>query len=439
MITPLGRPWTRRLLAVVVAAAAFAAATAVASAAPATQTLIGAADGPTPDIRRGGLTIFDAAGQQYATGSAGTINFALDGAPYVGFCVDTSRNLSEDPEPVEVVVEDPPTTPARRAATWLLVNRTPTGPPTEAKRDLAAATQIALWLLLDPRVSQTAPTSNAALNAAGIAAAQEALAATAVPASLALSAPAPAAGATSAVLTVTGKPGAVVSLAVTSGAGTLSSGQVTIGAGGTATVTLTTTGPGVVGVGATTAGDGRLLLVDPTAPDRPQPTTAAQPSQLSANAAVAFSPAQVTPPPTVRPTAPQGPIVGRPTPALRIAKSAPARSRVLAPVRYRITVSNPSRVTARRVTLRDRIPAGLSFVRASRRHTTRNGTLVFALGDIRPGGSRSVSVWLRADASVRGARVNVATAGAVQVSAVSTSVRTLFLAPLRRIQPAVTG
>lgn len=428
------------MIALMVAAITFAAASALATAAPATQTLVGAADGPTPDIRRGGLTIFDAAGQPYTTGSAGTINFALDGTPYVGFCIDTSRSLSEEPEPVEVTIEDPPTTPARRAATWLLVNRAPTGQPTSAKRDQAAATQIALWLLLDPRVSQTAPTSDAALNAAGIAAAQEALAATAVAASLALNAPAPPAGGTSAVLTVSGKPGAVVNLAVTSGVGTLSGSQVTLGAGGTAAVTLTTTGPGVVVVSATTAGDGRLVLVDPTAEDQPQPTTAGLPSELAATASVTFSPAQVTPPPTTTPpTTPQVPVVGRPTPALRISKSAPARSRVLAPVRYRITVSNPSRATARRVTLRDRIPAGLSFVRASRRHTTQNGTLVFSLGDIRPGGSRSVLVWLRADGSVRGARVNVATVGAVQVSAISTSVRTVFLAPQRRIQPAVTG
>ncbi len=267
---------------------------------------------------------------------------------------------------------------------------------------------------------------------------QEALAATAVPASLSVTAGTPAAGATTATVTVTALPGATVTLAVTSGAGTLAATQIVVGPGGTGTTVLTTTGPGTVGVSATTAGDGRLIGINPTDPEtRPQPTAAAEPTTLTANLQVAF---QAAPPPAVvPPAAPPAVGTGTPTPTVSITKSGPARARALTRVRYRITVRNTGKVTLRGVVLRDRLPRGLSFVRASRAYRLAKGNATFRLGNIPPGRARTIVVTLKANASVRGRRVNTATVSAANVRPRRARAATVFRPLVRRVQPAVTG
>lgn len=427
------------LMFLITAVAALLPFAARASAAPAVQAMTGDAAGPTPNIQRGQFTIFDQTATAYTTGSAGTINFTLDGTPYVGYCIDTSRKLSTTPEAVEVTTEAPPTTVARRALAWVLINQTPTGPDTPAKRQLAAAAQVATWLLVDPRISQTAPTDDAALNAAGIALVQKAKAATATPKSLTLSAPLLAPGTTSATISISGRPGAVVTLSVVTGAGSLSTQQVTLGPNGDGSVVVTASGPGTVAVSASTAGDGRLLLIEPTGSGRAQPTAAATPSTISATANVLFQAA--TPAPAPGPAV-QGPVVVTPSvaPKLGLSKIAPPRSAVLKAVKYTIEVRNSSSKAARNVVLRDRLPAGMSFVRSSQRGTLRSGSLVFNLGTIAGGATRTVSVWLQADAGVRGTRVNVATVTATQFRTATARAATLFR-PLKpvRVQPAVTG
>ena len=427
----------RRLRGAVLALALAAVAVFAgqASAAPATQAWIGGDAGATPDIERTGLTLFTTGGGTISGGGiAGTLNFTIDGTAYVGFCTDTSRIFSTAAEPVETTISEPPATPAGRALAWIILNRTPSGAPTPEKVAAAAAAQIATWLLVDGQISQTAPTDDAALNTAALALVDEALAATATPASLSISAVAPAAGATTSTVTVFGRPGAIVTLSVTSGAGTLGASQLTIGAGGFATTTLTSAGAGTVGLSASTPGDGRLININPTNPEtRPQPTAAAEPTTLAANTQVVF---QATPTTPVTPTVP---VTQVPTPRVAITKTAPARARVLSNVRYRITVRNSGRVTLRNVVLRDRLPRGLSLVGASRARTIANGTATFRIGTLAPGQSRTVVVTLMANATVTGSRVNTATVSATNVRPVSARAATVFSPLVRRVQPAVTG
>jgi uncharacterized repeat protein (TIGR01451 family) len=429
-------PLMWRVLAVLAATLAglLAFTVARADAVPGTQEWTGEAAGSTPDIEITGLTFRGPDGDPITAGSiAGTLNFTLDGVARVGYCIDTARSFDDGVVPVDFTVEDPPSTAERRAVTWILLNRTPTDPTAPGAAEEAAAAQIAIWLLLgqvdpdEPVVGNTL-----GLNDAAFALRDEALAATATPSSLGISIAPPAAGATTATVTVTGKPGATVSLAVTAGTGSLSATSLTIGAGGTATATLTSPGPGSVTVQAGAAGDGRLILIEPSSGES-QATSAAEATQIVAAAQVAFQAAPVTP------VTPVVAIAQAPRPRLAITKTAPTSARVLQRVRYRITVRNTGRVTARNVVLQDRIPSGLSVVSTSRRGTLRNGTITFQLGTLRAGQSRTVTVWLVANASVRGTRVNVATVSANRVRPLRARAATAFRPLARRVQPAVTG
>ena len=426
----------RALMATALALAAILALQAArAAAVPGTQVWTGQASGATPDISDTGYTFLDTSGNVIPSrGIAGTLNFTLDGVPRIGFCIDTSRRFSTAPSPADIVTEAPPTTAAKRAVTWILLNRTPSGAPTPAKADQAALSQIAIWVLVDAQISKTAPTSDAATNAAALALVNEALAATATPSTLSVTASAPAAGATTSTVTITGKPGAVVSLSVTAGSGTLSASSVTLGAGGTATVTLTRLGAGTTTVSASTAGDGSYIGINPTAGT--QSTATAAPSTLTGSANVTFQTAPTTP---TTPSTPTVPVAGTPAPRLAITKTAPARAKVLSRVRYAITVRNPGRVAATNVVLRDRLPDGMSFVKSSRVGRLSNGVVTYDLGTIQPGSAKTVYVWLLASADVRGTRVNVATVAATRVRALTARAATIFTPLARRVQPAVTG
>lgn len=437
-----GRPLLLRgvLALIVLLAGILALQASPAAAVVQTQVYTGDDGGPTPDIYRSDIDDYfypDGSDASPPVGQAGTINLTIGGTPVVAFCVDARRGLNTGT--VDVDVQEVPSDAASRALAYVLLTSVQTGTPTPAKQNQAAVGQVATWVL-DGELREVDPTDDAAFNAEVAALVAAARAAAATPASLALAVSAPAAGATSSTVTVSGRPGAVVTLTVTAGSGSLSAGQVTIGSGGTATATLTTTGPGTVTVGATTAGDGRLFRTAPL--DGSQATVNAVPSTLSASAVVTFAAAgpgavggqgstPVTPTPTV---------TGRPGRiSVTLTKSAPAQAEVLSLVRYRITVTNTSSRRANAVVIRDRVPGGLSFVRASRSATVRGGAVVVNLGNLAPGASRTFSVWMRAAAGVRGARVNTATVSGANVRPVTATARTTFRLRPTRVQPAVTG
>jgi uncharacterized repeat protein (TIGR01451 family) len=422
------RPVTVTVLAVLAALVGMLVLQATAAlGAPQTQDFTGD-QAATPDIERTGLRFFLPDGSRGGGGAAGTINLTLDGVPVVSYCVQTTTFLRETGTVTSDVSEVPLATAEDRAVLWILRNQTPTGIPTPEKQAQAAAAQVAVWVLRG-QLRATNPTSDAGVNEAAAALIQTALSESAAPRTLALSAGAPAPGATTATVTVKGKPGAVVALAIASGPGTLSAPSVTIGAGGTASVTLTAPGPGTTVISASTDNDGTLYRITPQ--DGSQGTTIAAGGRITASTSVGFTaPAAVVPVVTT---------TGTTTARLSLTKTAPASARVLRRVRYTITVRNTSTVIARGVVLRDRLPRGMSFAAASRRGTLSDGTLTFALGDLRAGRSRTVKVWLVANAEVRGTRVNTATASATRVRSVRARAATLFRPLARRVQPAVTG
>lgn len=439
-----GRPLLLRgvLALIVLLAGILALQASPAAAVVQTQTYTGQDDGPTPDIYRSDIDDFfypDGSDASPPVGQAGTINLTFNGTPVVAFCVDARTGLNTGTVQSDVL-EVPLDTVQARAIAYVVLNSAVTGPPTAAKRNQAAVGQVATWVL-DGDLREDGPSSDAAFNADVAALVAAARAAAATPASLGLTVAAPAAGATSSTVTVTGRPGAVVTLTVTAGSGTLSAGQVTIGADGTATATLTAAGPGQVTVGAGTAGDGRLYRTAPL--DRSQATVHAVPTVLTASAAATFTAATTTPgtsgtPGT--PTTPGGGTTGAPAKLnLTITKSAPAKAQVLRLVRYQITVKNTTKRTATAVVIRDRVPGGLAFVRASRTASIRNGAVVVRLGNLAPGASRTINVWMRATSNVRGARVNVATVSGANVRNRTASARTTFRPLAARVQPAVTG
>lgn len=406
---------------------------AMAQAAPRTQVYTGE-DAATPDLYRGDIDNFfypDGSDASPPIGQAGTINLTLDGTPVVAFCVDSRRPLNLGTVVVDTV-EQPMTSAENRAIAYVLLNSAPTGQPTPAKNAQAAAGQAAVWVI-DGDLREVDPTDDAAFNAEVASLVATARSATATPASLALSATTPAAGATTSTITVTGRPGAVVSLAVTSGPGALSANQVTIGAGGTATVNLTASGVGTVAVSASTEGDGRLFRNNPT--DDSQSTAYVQPTTLTASVNVAFQAA-----PSGPGTTPSGGPSGRPgAVVMRITKTGPARARGLSLVRYTLTVTNTSRATARNVVLRDVVPRGLGFVRSSRTSTIQRAAVVIRLGNLAPRASRTITVWMRATANVKGVRTNTATVSGANFATRRASARTIFTPFVTRVQPAVTG
>ncbi len=419
--------------------AALVLATQVASAFGATQVYTGQSGGSTPDHELGGLEFFYPNGQPVLIdgNTAGTINFTIDGVPTVGYCVDTTRLFDTSPNTVNLVPASPPATAADRAVAWILLNRTPTGTPTADSRLQAAASQVAVWLLRG-QVRDTAPTSSATVNAAAIALRDEALAVVAQPANLSLVATSPAAGARSAVITVTGRPGAVVALAVTAGTGTLSAPQVTIGAGGTAQVTLTTTSAGSVTVGGTTAGDGTLVEVDPVRDT--QNTVYATPNTLTASTVVSFQDSPTVPSVPTTPTTPGTPggVASSPRARLVITKVGPATARAGGIVTYTIRVTNRGNAAANSVRVTDRIPADLGLT-SRRGLTLRSGSAVWSIGRLAPGRSRVLRISLRASRDIRGRRTNVATAIAAGLRPVSARAVTRFVPVPRPVQPAVTG
>ena len=61
------------------------------------------------------------------------------------------------------------------------------------------------------------------------------------------------------------------------------------------------------------------------------------------------------------------------------------------------------------------------------------------LGNLRPRASRTIAVWMRASADVKGVRRNTATVSGANFRPRTATARTVFTPFVRRVQPAVTG
>jgi uncharacterized repeat protein (TIGR01451 family) len=126
-------------------------------------------------------------------------------------------------------------------------------------------------------------------------------------------------------------------------------------------------------------------------------------------------------------------------PRLAIVKTGPLRARPLQRFNYTIRVRNRGRAVARGVVVTDRLPLGLTYVRASRRATVKGRTVNVAMGDLRPGQARTVRISVRAASDVRGPKVNLAVARANNARPVRDTARTVFRPLVRRVIPVVTG
>lgn len=426
----------------------------IAAAAPATQVWTGDTSGAhTPDLQldgNDGLAVYGPDGTTNVSTVAGTINFTIDGSPAIGYCIDSSKPFSQGSEQVDLTQIVAPTL-NERAIAWILTNQTPAGTPTDAKRFDGATSQIAVWLLSN-QVRPNNPTSIASLNAAAAALRDQALAAVQTPATLQASATAPAAGATSSVVTVQGRPGATVTLAIASGTGTLSATSVVLDGSGRGQATLTTSGPGAVNVSASTAGDPTLVRVAPVS--GMQATVYAKPSTLNASVVVTFTAAPVVttpvtpaaPAPVTTPGTPVAPApsvtVAQTAAKLAITKVGPSKARAGSLVRYTISVRNTGTGEAKNVMVTDIVPAGLTLV--SPRGTVRGNTVTWSVGTLAPGASKTITVRMHAKAGLRGVRTNVATATAIGVAKVTARARTQFTAVRQQqarpvVRPAVTG
>lgn len=406
------------------------------SALGATQVYTGHSSGPTPDIERTGVTVILPDGAAVGPTAVGTIHFTVDGVARVGYCVDPLHRLSEGTETVAVTTSD---APADRAVAWILLNRTPSGAPTPERTAQAATAQVAV-LLLRGQARASGPTDDPALNAAAGALADEALAATATPATLAVSAPAAAAGPVDVV--VTGRSGTPVHLATDPAGATLSASDVVLGPDGRAVVTVTAPA-GTVTVTATAPGDAVLQQVVPAR--AVQATVFATPVTLTARATTTVAAAATTggPAPTVTTPTPSGgtPLgvvtAGR-APRLTITKVGPRTAVGGRIVGYVIRVTNRGDAPARDVRVTDRIPSGL-VIAGRTSATLRRGTATWRVGTLAPGASRTVTIALRAAAGFAGTRSNTATATATGVGPVQARATTTFASTRPRIQPAVTG
>jgi uncharacterized repeat protein (TIGR01451 family) len=125
---------------------------------------------------------------------------------------------------------------------------------------------------------------------------------------------------------------------------------------------------------------------------------------------------------------------------LAITKTAPRRARVGARFVYTVRVRNAGNAVARNVVLTDPLPRGLVLVRSAPRARVSGRTITVRLGNMRPGQVRVVRFTVRSTPSVRGQRVNVATARADNARAVRARAVTRFAVPAPRpVRPAVTG
>ena len=85
-------------------------------------------------------------------------------------------------------------------------------------------------------------------------------------------------------------------------------------------------------------------------------------------------------------------------PQLSVSKSCRDRAYVGSRMRYEITVSNTGNIAARDVTVRDRCPSNASFVSATLGGTPQGDSVVWNLGTLNPGDSRTLEVVMRAGA-----------------------------------------
>jgi len=149
---------------------------------------------------------------------------------------------------------------------------------------------------------------------------------------------------------------------------------------------------------------------------------------------------EVTPPTRVAPAAPRPRAKRTPRTRLRITKRGPRRVVAGSLVRYRITVSARTKVAARRVVVRDILPAGMVLARRVPGVRVKGRQLIWTSRGLTRKRSISKIVTLRVLKSTRGTRCNRADAIARNASRVRTRSCTKVVRPKpKTVSPAVLG
>jgi uncharacterized repeat protein (TIGR01451 family) len=369
-----------------------------------------------------------------------------------GFCVDTDHPIADNVAydvSLQTAADDASLgSPGANSAAWLIQESgaliAAAGPNGSSAQALeAGALQAAVWVVLGEAVAGN-PTNNAPLNAR--AAELVDLSAGKGPAGpVAISAVTPSTCAggpgTGTALNLTGTPGATANLAVTAGTATLSASQVTFSAAGTASVTLTSGAVGTATVTVTSVGAELTRATRlPGAGSEPQETAFLTAKTYTAQVVVTFNNCGAT----IAPATPTTPTTPKPSiaqaPSLSVVKtSGKAVALAGSEVPYTIVVRNTSKVIARSVVAVDTLPSGMAYLRSSLRPVSVGKRIVWKLGNLSAGKSRTITVWLQAPTSISGSRTNL-----VEVSAQGTkTVRDTALTRFRRVeaqfQPPVTG
>lgn len=471
-------PRSRRVLGLALGSLAFLGLAATASAATQTRVETG--------FTGGGINVFEPGSTTARWVGAGALHSTIGGVVTDALCVDLAHFYAGGTTQVDVTPRDM-TAATNRAMAYVLRTATPTrwtapatGPAATDQRKAQVA-QVAMWVLSN-QVRETNPTADAALNADVAALLERARAYAATPTQLALAAAAPAAGATSATVNVTGRPGASVDLTIPSGQGTLSAAHVLLDAKGTATVGLTRLTPGSATVTATSEGDGAVNDVTTPGATATQKTVMLRTNTVTGAATVSFTappvvyttpstpvtpvapppstpstPTVPTPPPAApqtTPTTTASSTISTPPPAatvqsvtiaqvglarLGVTKKGPARASSGRPVTYTITVTNRGNAAARNVVLRDILPSSMTVANASgARLQGRN--VRWSIARLAPGATRRVTLTVRTAAGLAGERTNTAMATATGVRPVIATAKTVFttIRPAA-VTPAVTG
>ncbi len=149
---------------------------------------------------------------------------------------------------------------------------------------------------------------------------------------------------------------------------------------------------------------------------------------------------EVTPPTQVASVAPTPRAKRAPRTRLRITKRGPRRAVAGSLVRYRITVSTRTKVAARRVVVRDILPAGMVLARRVPGIQVKGRQLIWTTRGLTRKRSITKIVVLRVLKSARGTRCNRADAIARNASRVRTRSCTRIVQPKpKTVSPAVLG
>ena len=111
-------------------------------------------------------------------------------------------------------------------------------------------------------------------------------------------------------------------------------------------------------------------------------------------------------------------------PKMNLVKSGPLKRYVNLPAVYQITVENPGVVPLKGVSITDQLPERATFVRASDDGEQRENEIVWALGDLDPGTSKTVELELKAKGE--GTILNQATARADRGLSKKAEIKTVF-------------